>query len=237
MPPSRTPPLHPLPAQALALPWSQALRRLVGRRFVFKFLSITAVLWVFFVAYFYLLRHPVRPVTVMPLTALDHWLPFQPAAMAAYASLWLYVGIPAGLMPTPRHLVVYGSWIAALCLTGLLCFYVFPTAVPTAHLPANIASHAGFALLQGVDAAGNAFPSLHVATAVFSAVWIDRLLHQLRAPAWPRVLNALWGALIVYSTLAIRQHVALDVAGGVVLALAFALPSLRWVKGLEHGPG
>ena len=231
VPLSRTPELQP-PSHAAAAPWTTTLLSLVRHRFGLKFVGVSGFMWLFFAAYFHLLRNPLRPVTEMPLTALDHWVNFQPGALAAYVSLWLYVGIPAGLMPSLRHLVAYGLWVGSLCLAGLAVFYVFPTAVPLPLLPVDVALHPGFALLQGVDAAGNACPSLHVATAVFSALWIDHLLRRLGAPHWPRALNAAWVLLIVYSTLAIKQHVAIDAAAGSALALLFAWPSMRWFPAL-----
>ena len=124
-----------------------------------------------------------------------------------------------------RALLAYGVWIGALCLAGLACFHFWPTAIP-ANL-VDTAQYPGFALIQGLDAPGNACPSLHVATAVFSAVWLDRLLRELDA-AWPmRAINWGWFALIAWSTMAVKQHVALDVLAGSLLGLAFALPSLR----------
>ena len=205
------------------------------RRFWLKFFGISGFMWLFFIGYFQVLRHPVRPITDMPLTLLDTWVPFEPLALVAYVSLWVYVGIPAGLLPSVRQLVAYGLWIGGLCITGLACFYAFPTAVPRPLLPVDVALHPGFALLQGMDAAGNACPSLHVATALFSACWIDRLLRQFAAPWPPRAVNALWVLLIIYSTMAIKQHVALDVAGGTLLALLFVWPSMRWFPGNDTG--
>jgi membrane-associated phospholipid phosphatase len=195
---------------------------------VLKFLGISGFMWVFFTLYFHLLRHPGRAVLVMPLTALDRAIPFQPAAFLAYASLWLYVGFPVGLMLSLREAARYGAWMGSLCAVGLACFYAWPTAVPPYDFSGVDLGHSGMALLQGVDAAGNACPSLHVATAIFTAVWVHRLLQLTGAhPLW-FVANAVWAALIVYSTLAIKQHVALDVVAGAVLALAFAWPSVRW---------
>ena len=247
MTPSRKPHPHTLPATARATvpatltttltttltatvpsAWRQDLWRRLRRLFWLKFIGISAFMWLFFVGYFHLLRNPVRAVTEMPLTLLDHWVSFQPAALAAYFSLWVYVGIPAGLMPNFRQLLAYGLWVGALCLTGLAIFYAFPTAVPRPDLPLDVALYPGFALLQGVDAAGNACPSLHVASALFSAFWINRLLQRIGTPWQLRALNALWLLLIVYSTMAIKQHVALDVAGGMLLALLFVVPSMRW---------
>lgn len=208
--------------------WTADLWLRCSHRPALKALGITAFMWMFFAAYFHLLRHPARPVLVMPLTALDRAIPFQPNALLAYVSLWLYVGVPVGLMLRVREAVAYGAWASGLCLAGLGCFYAWPTAVPAFEFGADAARHAGFALIQGLDAAGNACPSLHVAGATFTAFWIHRLLAAVGAPPWLRLANAGWWALIVWSTLAIKQHVVLDVLAGSMLALAFAWPSLRW---------
>ncbi|WP_345534118.1 phosphatase PAP2 family protein [Viridibacterium curvum] len=193
------------------------------RHCVLKFIGLTLFITVFFMAYFHLLRHPAFPVTVMPTTWLDELIPFQPWSLLFYLSLWFYVSVPAHLTCTLRQLVAFGALCFLLCLTGLLCFYFWPTAVPPAD--ADWASYPAFAFLQRVDAGGNACPSLHVATAVFSGVWIDRLLCHLRTHRNLRIGNALWCAAIVYSTLATRQHVALDALAGAALGGIFAMAS------------
>ena len=196
------------------------------RRFWLKTIGISAFMWVFFIGYFHVLRNPVYPVTVMPLTPLDHWIGFQPAAMVAYLSLWFYVGIVPGLMWSLPALIVHGAWAAGLCLVGLLCFYFWPTAVPAAAI--DVSNHPALALLQGVDAAGNACPSLHVATAMFTCVCLEHLLRRVGAPRGFRIANVLWFVAIAYSTLAVKQHVVVDVVAGAALGVVFALASLRW---------
>jgi membrane-associated phospholipid phosphatase len=86
----------------------------------------------------------------------------------------------------------------------------------------DVSAYPGFAILQGVDAAGNACPSLHVATAVFTAIWIDRLVRTMRAPSALRWANVIWVLAIAWSTVAIRQHVVLDALAGAVLGTALA---------------
>jgi len=208
--------------------WAWQMLRRLRAYFWLKAFGITVFMGLFFVGYFHTLRNPVRPVLQMPLTALDLAIGHQPAALLAYVSLWVYVGFAPGMFHQLRHLVVYGLWAAALCSTGLLIFYLAPTAVPPYRASIDLLQHPGFAILQGVDAAGNACPSLHVATALFSAVWTARFLQHIGAPLWARLVNWLWLALIVYSTLAIKQHVVLDVVAGVALGGAFAWASLRW---------
>ena len=204
--------------------WAQLGERLRAC-FWLKAIGTTTLMSLFFVGYFHLLRHPVQPAFEMPLSAIDRWIGFQPWALWPYVSLWVYVALPPALLPNARELIRYGWWIAGLCMAGLACFYLWPTAVPR-HV-VDIAEHAGFELLRGVDAAGNACPSLHVATAAFSALWLDRLLRDLAMPRWLRGASALWFALIVWSTLAVKQHVWWDVAAGLLLALAVALPALH----------
>jgi membrane-associated phospholipid phosphatase len=205
--------------------WTHELRLRMRRYFVIKTIGITAFTWLFFIGYFYVLRNPAYPVTLMPLTAIDHLIPLQPPLLIAYFSLWLYIGFAPALQLTFAELIAYAAWIISLCLTGLALFYFWPTAVPSRAPDAS--GFPGFALLQGVDAAGNACPSMHVAAAIFSAIWIEHLLRQMGAPRWLRITNAIWFAAIAYSTLAIKQHVLLDALAGALLGTVFALPSLR----------
>ena len=207
------------------------------RHFWIKAIGISALMSLFFFAYFHVLHHPdpASPVVEMPLTALDRAIAFQPSWLAAYLTLWLYVGIPPGFFVQLRGLLLYWAWIAALCAAGLTIFYFWPTAVPPLDPSVDLAQSPAFTILQGVDAAGNACPSLHVATAIFSAVWLHRWLPRLGAPVSVRAGNWIWCALIVYSTVAIRQHVVLDVLAGIALGLAFAWPATRWVP-VDDGP-
>ena len=215
--------------------WTREFSHRARIHALWKLLGISAFMWPFFIAYFHLLRHPVHPVTVMPLTPLDRAIPFQPQWLLAYVSLWLYTGVAPGLLLTMRELLRYGLWAAGLCLSGLACFYFWPTAVP--ELALDLSGYPGFAVLQGVDAAGNACPSLHVAAAVFSAFWIDLLFRKIETPTGMRLANLLWLGAIVYSTLAIKQHVVLDAIAGTLLGTLFALLSMggRW-HGLARLP-
>ncbi len=209
---------------AHAPPWPRLLWQRMRRLMWLKFIGTCAFMWGFFIGYFHTLRHPPREVMVMPLTWLDHAVAFQPQALWVYVSLWFYVGIAPGLLLSFRELVVYGLWIGGLCALGLACFHLWPTAVPPLELA--LASHPGFAVLKGVDATGNACPSLHVATAVFTSIWVHHQLRLIGAPRWLRWGNVSWVGAIVWSTLATKQHVALDVAAGLVLAGVFAALSL-----------
>ena len=220
------PPTDSMPAPSPLQPWTTEIAFRIRRHFLLKFVGTSVFTWLFFIGYFHLLRHPAYPVMVMPLTALDHLIPFQPQTLFAYLSLWVYIGFAPGLQRTFAELVVYGLWISGLCLSGLAFFYFWPTAVPP--LTMDVSGYPGFAMLQGVDAAGNACPSMHVAVAIFTAIRLEDVLRRTRTPMVLRLLNLAWFLAIAWSTLAVKQHVVLDVAAGALLGLAFAWPSLRW---------
>lgn len=191
-----------------------------------KAAGTTLAISLFFIAYFHLQEHPAFPVTEMPLTALDLAIAPQPAALLAYVSLWVYVGVGPGLQRTVRDALIYGLWMIALCIAGLTVFYFWPTSVPPLALEAPATGM--LAMLKHVDAAGNAFPSMHVAGATFTMVRVGEILRRIRTPTWLRLTNLAWFLLIAWSTLATKQHVALDVAGGATLGLLFSLASLRF---------
>lgn len=206
---------HP-PGQSVSL-WRTGVWPRMKVAPILKTVGLTAFVTVFFIIYIWLLKNPAFPVTVMPLTVVDDIIPFQPATLILYVSLWVYVGLPAMLFGSRKSLVAYGFIAAALCLIGLGCFYLWPTAISRPNI--DWARYPGFAFLQSIDAAGNACPSMHVASAIFSAIWLDRLLRNMRASVAPRLVSALWCLGIVYSTLATKQHVALDALAGAALAI------------------
>lgn len=205
--------------------WPRDLLARLRRYLLLKGVGTTAFISVFFVGYFHVLRSTALEAVLMPVTALDDLIGFRPSALYVYVSLWVYVGLPPAIMRDLRELVAYAGWVGGLCVAGLACFWFWPTAVPPHLVDTHL--YPAYQLIQGLDAPGNACPSLHVATAAFSAVWLDRLLAEIGAGWRMRTINWVWFAAIAWSTLATKQHVALDVLAGILLALAFALPSLR----------
>lgn len=209
----------------LPSPWYRQIGGVLTRHILVKAIGTPLCIGLFFGAYFYVLKNPPYPTTVMPVTWLDQLVSFQPWSMSLYVSLWVYVSLPPALLATRRELLLYGLAIGGTCLAGLVVFYVWPTAVPAPDI--DWTRHPEMAFLKNLDTSGNAFPSLHVATAFFSGLWLHRLLRQFGAPRWSLLINWVWCIGIVYSTLATRQHVALDVWAGLALGGLTAWLSLR----------
>lgn len=204
--------------------WRHDIGARFRSRWWLKTLGIGVAITVFMCVYFALLRHPQFAVTVVPRTALDHWIAFTPWAIVPYISLWFYIGIVPSLLKLRGEMAPYVMSVLAVSVIGCGIFYFWPTAIPEA--PIDWSLWPAVALLKSADAAGNACPSLHVAFAVLTAIWLSWLLRRLHAPRWPHVINVVWCLLIAWSTVAARQHVMLDVGAGAVLGGVIALAQL-----------
>ena len=192
----------------------------------FKSIGTITFMGIFFSAYFFILKNPFFDIVVMPYTMVDEMVEFSPSFLYFYFSLWVYVSLVPALMKSKSELIRYGIYIGILCTTGIGIYIIFPTMVP--QIDINWSLYPDFTFLKATDMSGNAFPSLHVATAFFTLFWMDRQLKQMGAPRILLGINILWSAGIIYSTMAVKQHVFYDLLGGIVLGGFFAFLTLRY---------
>lgn len=195
--------------------WPVELWQRIRTLWVRKMLATTFGCSAFMVVYFWILHHPLYPVTMMPVTTIDRAIGVEPLMLPLYLSLWLYVSLVPALLKTGREFNLYAFSTFVLSVIGLGIFMLWPTAVPRFDI--DWAQFPSMAFMRDMDMAGNAFPSMHVAFSVFTAILLGDVLRQMRTTSTLRKLNWLWCAGILYSTLATAQHVVLDVVGGVVL--------------------
>jgi membrane-associated phospholipid phosphatase len=201
------------------------LGRRIAALFLLKMFSTMGFIALFFYLYFWVMRHPLAEMTVMPLIWIDEWIGFIPAAFPLYATLWLYIALGTALARDFRDLAAYGLASLAMSAVGLAVFILWPTKVPDFGIDWSLYPWLQF--MKSVDVSGNAFPSLHAAFCVFTAVALHRQLKSLDAPRWVLAGNFLWGLGILVATIATRQHVALDVIAGAALGGAMAIVYLR----------
>jgi membrane-associated phospholipid phosphatase len=215
-----------------SVPWQRQMAARTATYSPLKAFGTMAFLALFFWAYFFVQRNPLSAPIEMPLTAIDQWVAFTPLAFPVYVSLWVYVCLPPALLSGLRTLRTYCLWIAALCLFCLGIFWLFPSVVPPSGI--DWTQYPALATIKAVDQGGNAFPSLHVASAVFSALWLRRLFRAMAAPLILVRLNDLLCLAILWSTLATRQHVFLDVLAGAMLGAAFAILSFAHARSVAQ---
>jgi membrane-associated phospholipid phosphatase len=216
------------PALLPASGWLRDAKTRFLNRWYVKMAGTTVIMTGFFVVYFWLLNHSRLPVTVVPRIFLDRMISFRPGAVYLYVSLWVYVPLAPSLLRFPRDMKAYTAAVLALSAIGFGIFILWPTAVPKPDGDESAAT--SIAYLKAVDASGNAFPSLHVAYAVFTAMVFERLLREMRSGLLLRGFNGLWGLGIIYSTIAIRQHVALDAVAGALLGVVVGLALLATMR-------
>ena len=217
-------------ASSLAPSWHRQIADRVVTLWPLKAFGTMGFMVLFFWGYFTVLHNPLTPPFVMPVTWLDTWIGFSPSAFPAYVSLWVYVSLAPALLGSLRSLLGFGLWMGWMCVFCLAIFWLFPTSTPPFSI--DWKAYPEFALIKGLDAAGNAFPSLHVASAVFSAFWLNRVFGQLDAPKPLQWLSALQCSVIIWSTIATRQHVVLDALRGVMVGVVFAALSFRQTRGV-----
>ncbi len=217
--------MSPLPASKNYPPWHHELRHRLTIIWFAKMLATTLGITTFLFAYFWVLHHPFFAITLMPLTALDHMISLRPEALPLYLSLWVYISFGPALLKNARELIAYGMATLGLSVIGLGIFLLWPTAVPTFEVDWSL--HPSMSFLKNLDLAGNACPSMHVAFAVFTAIWLEHVLREMGTGRVLRIFNWLWCIGILYSTVATRQHVILDVLAGTFLGMVVAMAHLR----------
>ena len=154
--------------------------------------------------------------------------PWKPRETLLWDPVWTVPYVPVFILPYfsvfPMPLVpivvvsdrmafrrVVASFAAAILMSGL-CFLAMPLAPPH---PPDVGSGpfaALTSLIYAIDVPTNLFPSLHVSIAFLTAFAAGDVRPRLKP--WMLV----WAALIAASTLFVRQHYAIDVAGGIILA-------------------
>ncbi|MGD1277103.1 MAG: phosphatase PAP2 family protein [Tepidisphaeraceae bacterium] len=206
--------------------WYRQLGERLKAHWRFKLMATVVMTISFFSGYFLILYFPVFPVTEMPITAIDRLVGSWPNTLLVYITLWIYVPLGSWLLNDKREVVAYSKALCGLGMVGLAVFFFWPTSVPRPNI--DVAEYPGFRLLVAIDEPRNVFPSLHAAFAVFSAICMGRLLRQLGDRGLIRGLNWCWCLSILYSTLATKQHLAVDLLAGTVLGAAWAGLYLRF---------
>ncbi len=166
------------------------------------------------------------PAHELPATPIDRLVPFDPAWVWLYASLALLVPLAPLLAETRDQLRRYAIGLAWLCVPCFLVFLLVPVAGPR---PDIHPSTGLYAWMVSVDRPSNSLPSLHAGLTAYSMLYIDQVLGRRLTPRGRAVacgLGGVWGGLILYSTLATRQHWLLDLTPG--LLIAWAAHRLAW---------
>ena len=160
-------------------------------------------------SFFFLLRRDPKHYWSTPL---DKHIPVIPAFVVPYLALFPFVIIASLLLlRTPFSTEFFVSVFAANVMAALFWYFI-PTGM---HRPIIINDKTFYRWISWVyrhDGPANVFPSSHVFSSVICGYYL--------ALAFPVAAVAIWvtTGLIAISTIFVKQHYILDIAGGLLCA-------------------
>ncbi|MEO6788312.1 MAG: phosphatase PAP2 family protein [Chthoniobacteraceae bacterium] len=178
---------------------------------------------VFWTGYQVLARHAFFPLRAVPVTWVDRAVPFAPEPWAwVYLSQFLFTGSLPLLLATREAIRCYSISLAMMSGAGFGTFLFFPT--PGPH-PPEAGGNLAMEWIAAGDGALNALPSLHAAFVVCMSALAWRMFGR-EHPWRVAIVVVVWGGAILFSTLATKQHYALDLVAGALVG--WWADSLAW---------
>lgn len=150
-------------------------------------------------------------------SSLDRSIPFIPETLVIYIGCYLFWAVNYILIARQDKKQVY-QFFAGDMLSRVICF-AFYLLYPTTNIRPVLADggfwNTAMSWLYGIDSASNLFPSIHCLVSWFCFIGIRK---NKKIPLWYRVFSCIMAVAVFISTLTTKQHVLMDVAGGVLLA-------------------
>lgn len=148
---------------------------------------------------------------------IDQKIPFVPWTVSIYLLCYLFWIVNYILCARQDKSSAY-RFLFADILAKAVCL-VFFLAIPTTNVRPVISGHTIWEeimrLVYHIDSASNLFPSIHCLVSWFCFIGVRK---QKQIPAWYRAASCVMAIAVFISTLTTKQHVIVDVIGGVVLA-------------------
>ena len=154
------------------------------------------------------------PNRIFLRTPLDQALPVVPIFAIPYVSLIPYIGVSLLAFLFVRARVYRSAAITMIIVwfVSYAFYFVLQSYIDRPHITGTDPFSAMIRNVYASDQPYNDFPSLHTSLSTIIAIHWWRLDRRAGIPA------AIWTALIVASTVLVKQHYLADVAGGLVLA-------------------
>jgi membrane-associated phospholipid phosphatase len=172
----------------------------------------------------------LQPAIELPWTRVDRAVPFIPWTLWVYFTDYLLVGSAFLQSRTWGEVRTFARAYFALLLTGALVHLAWPTAFPRESFPVSGDGFTAevFALFRQLDMPTSCMPSMHVAGSFLAAFSLWR-----RRPSLALLFTG-WACLVAVSTLTVKQHYAVDVGAGVVMATLFWAAFYWWPVARPH---
>lgn len=150
-------------------------------------------------------------------SSLDRMVPFWTPAVAVYLGCYLFWAV--------NYILVARQDKKSVCrffwsdfIAHVICFVIY-LLFPTTNIRPSVRPDGIWNRVMlwvfSVDAADNLFPSIHCMVSWFCFIGVRG---RREIPLWYKIFSAVMALMVCASTLFTRQHVILDVFGGVLLA-------------------
>lgn len=182
----------------------------LGAHWRLKLLLLFSLTAAFSTPYIYLAHHPLFRPHDLPMTWLDHAAGFNPQWVWIYQSVYLLTVSLPWFAQTRQQLQKYLIGFSLLTAASFVVFVFFPV-----RSPRGLVEHPSgmYAVLMMYDGPYNTMPSLHVGFLFYTLCFARRVRSPLSQFVW--ITLVVWGVLIAWSTLAIKEHYALDLVVGI----------------------
>ena len=154
------------------------------------------------------------PNRIFMETPVDRALPVVPIFAIPYVSLIPYIGVSLLVFLFFRVRVYRSAAITMIVVwfISYACYFFLQSYIARPQITGVDPFSAMIRTIYASDQPYNEFPSLHTSLSTIIAI------HWWRFDRRIGVAAAIWTALIVASTVLVKQHYLADVAGGLVLA-------------------
>jgi len=166
----------------------------------------------------------------LPLTWVDHSVPFLPWTFLIYTSDYLLILLAVLIIEDKESFQSFSrTMFCTLFICGLF-FLFFPTTYPRPPYPVldSLIIQGAMDLVYIADSPNNCFPSMHVALTSVAA-WNLRN----RSSRLFRVF-VIWTLAVIASTLTTKQHYLADIVGGLSVVAVVIMAEIKlfslWVK-------
>ncbi len=176
---------------------------------------------IFYIVSFKLLEGIDWEHYITPYVAIDHMIPFVPAFVIPYLAwfLWVPFILIVLLFEDEREFCRSRNML----MIGMTLFLLFSAFIPTRLFIRPYADPNGgifmflLSRLYGADTPTNVFPSIHVYNTCATLYSILKSRAELFQRKWFRTFSIIVTVLICLSTMLIKQHSIVDVAGAIIM--------------------
>lgn len=166
---------------------------------------------------------------------IDDWIPFCPFFISVYIVAFVqwgvgfYLIIREGKENCCRLLIT--DLVVMLCC--LFCYLYYPTTIVRPEIEKDGIWGCLTVTVYRLDRPDNLFPSLHCA---FSWICFRGAMHLRKIPKWYLPLTFVFSLLVFASTVFVKQHVVMDMAGAVIVVeLGLFLSGIWCREEKQHG--